>query len=73
METPLAKGTRVEIIRNSKQGRIKEAVGPSLPESDAPGTYGYFVELDEFKGATSFFAGSSIRALGATAAAAPAT
>jgi hypothetical protein len=68
MEQPLPRGARVEKI-NSKPGdthldgalaRVLEKVGPALPESGAPGTYGYFVEWDSHPGIPVFIAGTRL-------------
>lgn len=72
METPFPRGALVEKIsarsedthRVGARGRIADAVGPTLPESAAPGQYGYWVEFEK-PVARVFVAGSRLRAVSA--------
>jgi hypothetical protein len=68
-DNPLSKGTRV-VKTNSQEGdthrdgefaQVVQAIGPALPESGAPGTYGYFVVWDSHPGIPVFIAGSRLR------------
>jgi len=53
--------TALDTIRDGALGTVKEAIGPALPESGAPGTFGYFVEWQDLGGVPVFIAGSRIR------------
>jgi hypothetical protein len=54
--TPLPKGTLVVKInslpgdrhRDGAKGRVFDPVGPATPESEAPGTYGYWIDFDPY-------------------------
>jgi hypothetical protein len=69
MDTPLPRGARVEKINSKPEdthhdgalARVLDPVGPALPESGAPGTYGYFVEWDSHPGIPCFIAGTRLR------------
>jgi len=69
---PFAIGTPVEktnslrehVIQNGARGVVREAIGPALPESPAPGTFGYFVQFEKHE-APMFVSGTRLREISA--------
>ncbi len=66
---PIPNGTRVEKIRSAPDdthrdgaiARVVEAIGPTPPDCEVPGVFGYFVEWSDLPGVKVFIAGTRIR------------
>jgi hypothetical protein len=69
MEKAIPVGARIEKIRSKPEdthrdgalGRVVEAIGPTPPDCQVPGVWGYFVEWNDFPGVKVFIAGTRIR------------